>query len=361
MASTEITTSHALAVRQYDDQAYREYEEKLVLKPYMGLSGESLIHVKENLQKSKGDQIIIPLVDALGGAGVSGESTLEGNEEAMVFRDYSVTITEYANAVRFNGSLTTRRTAFDIKDEAKPALTSWLAQKQQIQAFTALGSFNGVSYGSATEVQKDAFLLANADRFLFGAAVANNVASDHSAALLTVDATNDVLAIPQITLAKRLAQLSDPKIRPFKMQNGEEIFVMFVHPLCARDLKNSDAWKNAQMYARNRGDSNNLFTGEIGMYDGVVIVESNQVPLISAVGASSINVAQNFLCGAQALVMAQGGYLDRGGAPVVLQEEMFDYKRQWGCAIMSQYEIKKPIFNSKQHGVVTVYSAAVAD
>jgi len=48
---------------------------------------------------------------------------------------------------------------------------------------SALGSINGVAYGSASESAKDAWLVDNADRVLFGAAVGNNSANDHSASL----------------------------------------------------------------------------------------------------------------------------------------------------------------------------------
>ena len=135
---------------------------------------------------------------------------------------------------------------------------------------------------------------------------------------------------------------------------------MFVHPYCARDLKNSDAWKQAQREAMPRGGSNPIFTGMIGMYDGVIVKESEKVLLLDGVGAGGIDVAANVLCGAQALVLGHGGYED--GSKVELVEEKFDYGKKPGFQISTIYGIEKPIFqNSKQHGVVTVYSAAVAD
>lgn len=361
MAATVIDSNHALRVRQWDDKAFNEYLDKLVLKNYMGMDTESLIQVKENLMKAKGDQITLGLAAGLKSQGVIGEAAMEGNEEAMIFRDYSVTLQQYKNAVRLNGSLTAQRTAFDMKDEARPSLTTWLAQFVENKLFNALNSIDGVDYATSTSTQRNTWLTNNADRVLFGNAKANNASNVHASSLLNVDTTNDGLSTDVISLAKRMAQLADPKIRPIKLENGEEWYVMFVHNLCARDLKATTNWKQAQQYAQNRGMDNPLFTGALGTWDGVVLVESPKCPLLAGVGASSSDVGVNFLCGAQALVLAQGGYQDRAGAKVAMTEKLFDYDEQWGVQIKTMFGHGKAVFNNKQHGVVTVYASGVQD
>jgi N4-gp56 family major capsid protein len=140
---------------------------------------------------------------------------------------------------------------------------------------------------------------------------------------------------------------------------------MFVHTLCARDLKNSSSWQSAQRDAMPRGLNNPIFTGALGMWDGVIVVESERMPILSGVGASSINVAHNALCGAQSFLFAQAGTEEMQQVEII--EEDFDYKEDKGFAIRSVFEVKKALFNSagqtnaKQHGIVSVFSAAVAD
>ena len=75
---------------------------------------------------------------------------------------------------------------------------------------------------------KDAYLAANADRFLFGAAVSNNSGNDHSASLLNIDTSADKLSAAIVTLAKMRALEADPHIRPFKVDDGKgrEFFVL---------------------------------------------------------------------------------------------------------------------------------------
>lgn len=373
MADVNIGTSHNITAEQFQDSAFREYRDKLVTKPYMGTSSEFPIQVNQDLTKKKGDAITFNLAGALSGAGVTGTSTLEGNEEAQNFYGQRVEVDQYRNAVRipYMGDI---RAPFALMDEAKPGLTTWLAQKVEDQIFAALHSINGVAYGSATETQKDQWADDNLDRILYGASTANfdttggggSLGSDNSSSLSAVDGTTDILNVEQISLAKRMAQLANPKIRPIKIENGEEYYVLFAHNYCVRDLKNSDAWKNAQRDAAPRGYDNPLFTGMAGMYDGVIVKESPKVLLLPTAGSGgTTQVAMNSLCGAQAILMAQAA--TRGGFVVDMIEEEFDYGDKQGVSIRSVYGIEKAVFkttagsNPCQHGVVTVFSAAVSD
>lgn len=363
MADVNITTGHAITAEQFMAAAFRQYRDKLVTRPYMGMSSEYPIQVNQDLNKKKGDAVTFNLAGALTGAGVSGSGTLEGAEEAQNFYGHRVEIDQYRNAVRIPWMGETRA-PFSLMDEARPALTTWLAQEVEDLIFEALSTINGVIYGSASEGQKDAWVADNADRVLFGAAVSNNSANDSSSSLANIDTTNDQLTVAQISLAKRLATLASPKIRPIKIQNGEEYYVLFAHPFCIRDLKNSDPWKQAQREAMPRGTDNPIFTGMAGMYDGVIIKETPKVLLLNDVGASTSDVAMNSLCGAQALLFAQGS--TPKGFIVDMVEEEFDYGDKQGVAIRSVYGIEKAVYitnvtNPTQHGVVTVFSSAAAD
>lgn len=368
MAESTIATTDAIAVEQFNNMAFMEYVDKLVLKPYMGTSTESVIHVDEDTARDSGDAITFNLVSALDGAGISNDGTMEGNEEQLDFYAHRVELSEIKNAIRLGGPMSRRRTKFDQKMQAKSALTTWMAQRVEDDAFEALASVDGIAYASATQAQLDQWSDNNEDRILYGAATSNldgsggggSGGNDHSDSLLTIDSSADILDTDQISLAKRLAQLADPKIRPIRIENGEEYYVMFVHNYCARDLKASNAWQQAQREAMPRAMNNPIFTGMIGMWDGVIIKETPKITLLDGVGSGSIDVAVNVLCGAQALLMGHGGYED--GSKVEIIEEVFDYGKKPGFQISTIYGIEKAIFNnSKQHGVVSVFSAAVAD
>lgn len=360
MADTGLSTSHAVTEKQYSSDAFEQYLSILAASKYMGGDSNAIIHVKEDLVKGKGDALTFNLISSLTGSGVTGDSTLEGNEESLSVYGHQVTLQQYRNAVREEGQLSSKRYPFDIADKFKPALLNWKAQSDEDRIFEALSSKNGTVYGAASETVRDAWTLANSDRVLFGATTGNNAASDHSACLSEVDSTTDVLNTAHLGLVKRIAKMANPKIRPIRLGNGSgtEVYVYFAHPYSTRDLKADSAWRDAQQHGMPRGLDNPIFTGAIGMYDGVIVVETDKILLLDNVGASSIDVAMNFLCGAQAVLWAQGGI---DGMQMKLTESVFDYENQLGCAVASMYGVAKAIFNSKDHGVVTSYVSGVAD
>lgn len=370
MADTSLATTHGLSVTQWEDQIFAEYLDRLIFAGYMGTSANDVFHVKENLLKSPGDTIVIGLRGKLDNAAVEGTSTLEGNEEALEFHNQSVVIDLFRNGVRIDGVMSNQRAAFDIREEAKAALVDWMSQEVEDRIAAEFSSINGVAYASATEPQKDAWLAANADRVLFGASTANNSGpNDHSASLTNIDATNDILTPSQISLAKRLARLGNPKIRPMKLVGGVEIYVMFVHPYCFRDLLGDSAIQNAQREVYPRmGDLHPLTGGQAALWwDGVLIVESEKIRVTADVGAGgTVDVAHNVLCGAQALMIAQGGF--ENGSRVKMVEEEFDYAAKTGFALSTIMGFEKARFDyptvggsTKDHGIVTVYSAAEPD
>lgn len=360
MSTTSIATGHALTIKKINDLAFREYVRSNPFNSYMGTDPtKSIIVVKEDLTKSKGDAVTVPFVAKLSGSAVTGETAMEGSEEAMSFYGHVLTLNQFKNAVRLNGSLTERRSPLDMRMEAKGALSDWMANLVKTQFIEAFATISGTVYGSASEATKDAWLAANADRVLFGATRSNIAANDHSAALLNVDTTSDKLSCAVISLAKRMAKTANPKITPIKVEDGTEWYVLFADELAIRDLKADTTWSNAQRDSMPRGSENPLFTGAVGAWDGVIVREVEDTTILSAVGASSADVAVNVLCGAGALGLAHGGYSD--GSKIVLTPKLFDYDEQYGVQVKSTHAYGKLQFNSKQNGVVTVYTSALAD
>lgn len=366
MAKSGPASNDAITVKKWDDKALYEYQDQLILKPFMGTSSESVIYVKDTFKKEEGDVINIQLIAALAGEGVSGDDTLEGQEEAIVPYNFQVTLNQYRHGMRTKGKLTSRRTAWNLKDQFRPLLTAWLAQLTETHLFDALASIGGVDYTTATETEKDTWLAANTDRVLFGAAKSNNSSNDHSASLANIDSTNDKLTTSILSLVKRMAKKANPKVRPIRVKpnaesGAKEWWVAFCDTLCLRDLEADTAWQQAVRESRDRGEDNPMFTGAYGTWRGVIIIESEKNLRLDNVGAASIDVAANFLCGAQALVFAPAGDQDRMDAQVTMTEETFDYENEVGVAIAAMYGHGKARFNSKDHGVVTFYCASVDD
>ena len=358
----ETSAAAGLTPQEWDDEFFVEHVQGNRFAGEMGGSTNDIIQVKEDLSKNSGDSLTYALVNRLTGAGVTNGGTLEGNEEAMDSRSFKLTIGERANGVvhtTWQGQLS----AIDIRKASKMTLKTWAMENTRDRIIEELGSINGVAYGTATEAQKDAWLVDNADRVLFGSAVGNNSSNDHSASLANIDNTNDKLTSGVASLMKRIARTANPKIRPVMSErDARYYYVMYVPSLVMRDLKADSVIQNAQRDVSIRMQNEKLFKGGDVEWDGIIFKEIEDIGVISGVGAASINVAPVYLCGAQAI-----GYGIAKRWKSVDEER--DYGRKQGCSIQEMGGFAKLTFGSgstdtadlKDHGVVTGYMAAVAD
>lgn len=358
----ETIATPGLTPQQWDDKFFREYVRSNRFKRYMGTSENSIIQLKEDLTRKKGDKVTFANVRKLRGPGVTGRSMLEGNEEELDSRSMAVRVDTVRNAVVVTDH-DEQLSAIGLRDAGRSALKDWALDKMRNDIIDALRSINGVSYGTATETQKDAWLTDNADRVLFGNARSNNAANDHSAALALISNTTGKLTAATVSLAKRMAQTADPAIRPVRLNEDEEWFVMFAHPLAFRDLSQDPVMQQANRDARPRAVMDNpIFTGGSLAWDGVIIREIPEIPSIAGVGDSGIDVATSFLCGAQAVGLAWASRLKS-------TTNVRDYGFRKGVGVQEMRGIEKLLFGKGngdlddlvQHGVVTVYTAGVAD
>lgn len=359
----QTTAAAGLKPQIWDDKYFTEYLGNHPFKRYMGKGTSSIIQIKEDLTKKKGDSLTFALVNKLSNSANDGTSKLEGNEEALGSRSHKLTV-----GLRRNGVSVTefdeQISAIELRNAAKDQLMEWALNEDTDRIIDALYSKNGVAYASATEAQKDAWLVDNADRCLFGAAKANNSSNDHSASLANIDNTADKLTPDALSLMKRMALSADPKLRPIRSgSDNTRYFSVFAHPLCFRDLKNNATITQAQREVGLKMQNNKLFQGGDLVWDGMIIHEVDDMTTLTGVGAGSIDVGGVFLCGAQAFGL---GIAQRWTSRTKGET---DYGNEKGVATVCIDGLQKMTFGTgsgdtddlKDHGVVTGYFAAVAD
>lgn len=360
MAETDIVAG--LTPEMWDDRFFVEHVQGNRFAGEMGSNENAVIQINEQLGKANGDTIHFALVNRLTGAGVTNGGTLEGNEEAMDTRSFALTISERANGV-VHTNWAAQKSAIDLRNASKSVLQTWAMEDTRDRIITALGSINGTAYGSASEGAKDAWLVDNADRCLFGALVGNNSSNDHSASLANIDNTNDKLTPGALSLMKRLARTASPKVRPIRSEtDAKYYYIVYAPSLVMRDLRENTAIQQAQRDVSLRMQNEKLFKGGDIEWDGLIVKEIEDIAVLSGVGAAGIDVAPVYLCGAQAI-----GY--GIGQRWKSTEEKRDYGRKMGCAINEMGDFAKLTFGSgagdtddlKDHGVVTGFFASVAD
>lgn len=302
----------------------------LFFNKFMGTDANSIIQVKEDLKKDKGDAITLSLLMKLKGAGVTGDNQLEGNEESMIYRSFPVKIDQLRNAVRLEGKMEEQKTQMDMRKDAKASLSTWMSEVLDAQFFKVL-----------TEAP-------TAGRMVYAGAATSE----------TTIAETDTFNTDIIGKAKRIAMAdNNAKIRPIKVKGGN-YYVMVIDPWQARDLRKDERWFNANKDAQMRGDDNPIFTGALGMYEGVVIHENEQC-VRTETGASSAKVGHALFLGAQAAVMAVG-------ADPFWEEDEFDYHNQVGFAYGRIMGIAKAKFkfdgtNDTDFGCINVMTSSKDD
>ncbi len=362
MAETQAATG--LVPAHWTNRYFTEYLRENRFARYMGTSEGAMIQVREDLTTKHGDRIYFATVRRLKRDGVTDDTVLEGNEEELDSRSMSLVVGAIRHAfivTKWQG----QKSVIALADAGRAELKRWSTTKLKNDLVTALFGIDGVAYAAATASQRNTWMVNNADRVLFGSQIANASSGVMATALATVDNTSDKLSPGLISLAKRRAMLADPPIRPIQVKGADgeqEWFVMWVHPLAMRDLQNDTAMMQANRDALERGKGNPLFTGGDLLWDGVIIKELREAPILAGAGTGGINVAANFLCGAQALGVAWAM------RPEVVVEER-DYKWRHGVATQEMRGLGKLRFGTgaedtdtpKDAGVVTVFTAAVAD
>jgi N4-gp56 family major capsid protein len=341
----------------------------------MGKGDNNIVQKFDDLKKSPGDTITLPLTAKLSGSGVTGDSELEGNEEAINAYSEQIGIDQIRNAVRLTGRLDTQKNAYNMRMDAKDKLAIWAQEFLERQIFMKLGGVSATNCVDESGVVYSARATwSNTADAIPTATEAGNVAADYTYRYLCADSTqgldgiaaSDILTPALISKAKGVAKLCNPVVRPLRIE-GKDYYVLFIHPKQAFDLRNaaSSLWYAAQQYAQVRGDSNPIFTGALGVWDGVIIMEHEYVPSLTGDGAAmvfsagnttyapnAVRVYRSLLCGRQAAVAA----FTTDSFNMV--EKTFDYENKVGYATGIIGGVQKTQFNSKNYGVVTIDTGA---
>jgi len=365
----------ALRPELWQKELYKNVMDNLYFKKFMGEGENNIIQIKNDLKKSKGDTVTIPLTAKLSGNGITGDSELEGNEEAISAYSDSIAIDQIRNAVRLTGNLDEQKNVYNMRNDGKNKLSMWLQEFIERQVFLKLGGVNNVTI---TDVG-DSIVAANAAWSNSPAQVPSaDTAAGFGDRYLCADyasgadslAAGDLITPELISRARIKAgqKLSGgmPRVNPIKI-DGVNHYVMFVHPWQAFDLKNNATYAQANREAQVRGASNPIFTGALGVWDGVIIHEHEYVPFLDIAGGSggghnfnaaaagtdfSANCFRALLCGQQACAFLQTS------ESMKMVEETFNYKNQVGYATGLIGGIQKITFNSIDYGVVAVDTSA---
>ena len=354
--------AHSASVEEvWGEKTYRQAEKDAFFNDgrFVGTDSNSIIQVNADLTKNKGDQIHTPLRARLIDDGKINDEAIEGSEKALTFHNCDTTIHKRKQAVRLDGEMTERRTKIKLRGEAKEALGSWHAESRDTDIVLGLS-------GLANAVGTIAAAAPTSARKFYGGqntSGAVGVVSVADDGLITGSSGAHRFGTQVLSHLKRMAQVdggaSYGKIRPVIIK-GKKFFVFFASPWQVKALKMEDRWINAQKDANIRGESNPIFSGACGMWDGVIVHEYDKMELRTGAGGvtapeifeaadgcvNGVTVARGLFCGAQAGILAYG-------RKIGWKEKVFEYDSQFGVEVSSIYGFSKAKFNSQDFAVIS--------
>lgn len=238
------TTSQGITAGGYTaiPEAVRDFYSRMVLfEAQPRLRFLQFAKVRRDLQAIRGKSIVFIKYDNLEGGGTLLESDVL-TPEGMNTSEIIIPVKEQANSVQVTEYLL-RTSLFDVLGDASRLLANNMAIVLDKQfRDTVLGTTNVVWGGTATSL-------------------ATLTAGDG----LTTKTVKDA--------AEVLATHNAPRI-------NNDFYVCVAHPHQLRQMRDDPNWINANTYMGRR----QLYIGEVGMYEGVIFIETTQMPKLDAAG-----------------------------------------------------------------------------
>lgn len=378
MANTNFASLTSEQLTAWSRDFWRVARNMSFVNQFAGTGSNAMVQRVTELTKSeKGARAVITLLADMTGDGITGDYTLEGNEEALRAYDITVSLDQLRFANRIAGRMADQKSVVNFRETSRDALAYAMADRMDQLAFLTLA---GISYTHKTNGALRP-TSATAGHELVDLEFASDVSAPSSARHLRTDGddivTGDTTALEATDKFKYRhivdlkAYAKDNYIRGIRGAGNDEVFHLFVTPQQMADLKLDNDFLTNVRNAGVRGSSNQLFAGSSSlMVDGVMVHEFRHV--FSTEGATTgtsaeagdpgykwganadVVGARALFCGAQALAMA-----DIGMPEVV--EDTFDYGNQSGISIGKIFGLRKPKYNSDYNGSTQDFGVIALD
>lgn len=344
MAVQTFGTNDQQTVKRWAVGAEAETLKKCYAMNFAGRNSGSLLQIRDELSKAAGDLLKWHLRVQLEGEILGSTDTFEGNEDTLTYYQDSFTIDEVGKPVRWKTQMDAQRVTLDQLEEAKEAVADFMADYIDTAFFNQVCGYTVETRTAWTG--NNSVSAPDTDHVLYPSGVTSDDGLT-SAHIFTLD---------DLDVAIERAKTLSPALRPIKHE-GRDLFICFIHPYNTSQLRaDGTRWDDIQMAKLQGGyniDSNPLFTGALGVYNGVVLIESSRVTQGVHGSEAEEDVRRPVLCGAQAAVLGWGRV---GGTPERFKwvEKVFDYDREQGIAASMIWGLKKSRYNSKDYGTIVI-------
>lgn len=354
MAATPVTGSTAYSINDprtqilWSKKFFRFSLENTIFSSWMGNGENTPIAKVTDLTVKKGGSIVFELPAALRGNGVGDHDRhllVDGSNtfttEGLKDYNYTLPVHRRGNAVQAAGIRTNQYTSTNVKTSGLMRLTVWMGEAieddlisagsgvgnvtetgaaRTSAAGTAIQTVNGANptqnrYFAIGEDEDGVISYAKIDGTSTSDITANVglPLNSFTAPLGATDPSAEGVNTSRfgtrtIEFLKRKARevitdsfggvtLQIPKITPIKL-GGKDQYALVISRLQEKSLKADKRWNENQQNANVRGEKNPIFSGAIGIWDGVIIKVSERMQYRIGLGGVAVTEYFNDFSGA---------------------------------------------------------------
>lgn len=343
---TRFLTNDPLTRKRWAKDLFAVILPAIEFDSLIGTGTDSCVQLRTELGKGEGDSLKFGIRLPLVGEGIVGDAQVEGNEERMRFRDFSLGIQELNHAVDTGGKMDEQRIPYNLMQEGKDGLQTWWSEKLSDYLMNVLVGNSG--FRIAGKVFADAITEPDSDHFL----TPNSVAEG------SLDATN-VIDLTFLDKLKQQAEVGDPKngiykLRPF-MRNGKKYYKVLMHNYVFDQLRqntNVAQWGDLQRAAGKLQEPNTEIE-----YNGLLVSKTERVPQMRQIGSDKrAGIYRSVILGQQSACVAFGGAGESKSSVMAF----VPYTRDAGRFVMVRgggiFGIRKTQFDGKDYGAIVASS-----
>lgn len=246
----------------YSQSITKEVTKKSKVKPFIAASESDTTSIVKTVLKTceMGSVVGVEMEDSLIESGAVGNVDFSASGEELKNIKQFVKIDRFQHSVPSTQSIVNQRNADKFKTSSKERLSNWGTMKFDKVFFSLMSAdcTNIVACGHHTDATTANIIKANV-------LTTADVEEAKRRAVLGVDAAGN--AVPPL-IPVRTTQNEN-----MGYYEEVEMFVMFVGTNSARNIKNDANWDAARKDALERGKTNPIFTGALGFWDGVLLLD----------------------------------------------------------------------------------------
>lgn len=242
-------------------------------------AGYSIVRVSD-LSVSAGNSVSVDIFNILQGRPATGDTKLSGRMMNLTSSSMDITINQLRGGVDSGGRMTQQRTLHNLRTVGRAALAGWWSRMNEQIKFVhiagARGSHNTPDWvvplandPEFADIMVNAVLPPTFDKHFY---------AGDATSLSTLDGT-DILTLDDVDRLRAAIDEMPVPMQPIMLPDDpaaedEPLFVLGVSVRQWHYMQNrtgANAWRTFLQNARERGSKNPLFSGEPGMWNGILI------------------------------------------------------------------------------------------